>query len=297
MLVFPNPRPEIRNPRPEIPHAAPSVSVVTVVKNAAHTIAECMESVREQTFPAEHVIVDGGSTDGTLDVIRRNLGTSATLVSEPDRGIYDAMNKGLNLASGDVAGILNADDVYAGPTVIEEVARVFAAGADSCYGDLLVVDRRNPVRVIRRWLSGDYDRKRFYWGWMPPHPTFFARRSLYRKLGAFRLDLRTAADYELMLRFLLKHGVPTVYIPRVLVRMRSGGLSDASLKRRLQANLNDRMAWKINGLKPYAWTLWLKPLRKLGQFVQTKTTPPKPIPTPNRQSPITNTQCPITNYQ
>ena len=137
---------------------------------------------------------------------------------------------------------------------------------DSCYGDLEYVDKENTDRVIRRWKAGTYKSNNWYWGWMPPHPTFFVRRSIYEKHGGYRLDLGTAADYELMLRFLLKHQISTVYIPQVLIKMRTGGVSNISLINRINAHRMDRKAWKVNGLKPYPWTIPLKPIRKVGQW-------------------------------
>ncbi len=248
--------------------ALPSISVVTVALNAAGTIRDCLHSVRSQTRPAEHVVVDGGSTDGTLDILAACAGTLARVVSEPDDGIYHAMNKGIGMASGDVIGILNADDFYADENTLAEIAEVFASsGADSCYGDLDYVDPVNIGKVLRSWRSGAFAREKFLWGWMPPHPTFFVRAPVYRRYGVFDTSLGSAADYELMLRLLLKHRITTAYIPQVLVRMRSGGISNASLKNRILANRMDRKAWQVNHLRPYPWTLWLKPLRKLTQFV------------------------------
>jgi len=197
------------------------------------------------------------------------------------------MNKGIALAKGDVIGFLHADDFYAGPRVLARVAAVFADPAVACaYGDLVFVKTspgamngredalqlRNgefflpDERVVRRWKAGELSARSFHWGWMPPHPTFFARRAVYDRLGVFRLDLGTAADYEFMLRCLLKQRLIARYIPEVMVKMRTGGASNASLKNRLAANRNDRKAWKVNGLRPYPWTLWLKPLRKVGQW-------------------------------
>jgi len=178
------------------------------------------------------------------------------------------MNKGVALAGGEIVGTLNADDVYADASVLDRVRKVFDdPEIQACYGDLDYVDARFPERVVRRWRSGAGTPAKFYRGWMPPHPTFFVRRSVYGRCGAFNTELGTAADYELMLRFLLKHGIRAAYIPEVLVRMRSGGVSNSSLGRRLRAHRMDRLAWEVNGLKPYPWTLPLKPLRKLGQFL------------------------------
>jgi glycosyltransferase involved in cell wall biosynthesis len=242
------------------------ISIITVVLNGTATIRDCIESVQAQTYPAEHIVIDGGSTDGTLDIISEYTGLSQ-MVSEPDDGIYDAMNKGIGLATGAVVGILNADDIYTNPDVLTKVAKVFEdEKTDSCYGDLVYLDPNRKGKVIRSWHSGEFKPERFYWGWMPPHPTFFVRRSVYEKNGYFNLDLGSAADYEMMLRFLVKHEISTVYIPEVLVKMRIGGKSNASINSRLKANMNDRLAWKVNGLKPYPWTLWLKPLRKIPQY-------------------------------
>jgi glycosyltransferase len=242
------------------------ISVVTVVRNGAATIRDCLDSVQRQTVRAEHVVWDGGSTDGTDELVRRS--PDVHLHQGADAGIYDAMNKGIALATGDVVGTLNADDAYADETCLERVAEALGrSGADSCYGDLVYVDAKDPSRVRRTWRSGAYSPESFYWGWMPPHPTFFVRRGVYERFGAFDTGLGTASDYELMLRLLLRHGISSVYIPQVLVRMRMGGASNASLLGRLRANRMDRRAWRVNGLKAYPWTTVAKPLRKVGQFL------------------------------
>ena len=245
------------------------ISVVTVVKNGADTISTCIKSVQSQTISVEHIIIDGGSTDRTLAIIEEYKSGIALVVSEPDNGIYDAMNKGLRLASGDVVGILNADDFYVDSGVLEKVADVFAdQEVDSCYGDLVFTDFKDTNRVFRYWRAGEFKSEKFQWGWMPPHPAFFARKEIYEQYGGFNVELGTAADYELMLRFLVKHSITTNYIPKVLVKMRMGGQSNATLYRRLVANRMDRKAWMVNGLKPYPWTLWMKPLRKIPQWWQ-----------------------------
>lgn len=245
-----------------------SLSIVTVVRDGVATIRECLHSVRSQGGGVEHVVVDGASTDGTLDLLRAASGITR-LVSEPDSGIYEAMNKGIGLATGEVIGTLNADDVYAAPDVLSSVSRAFEDPLlEACYGDLEYVDRGDPERVRRRWKAGPYERESFRRGWMPPHPTFFVRRKVYERLGTFRTDLGSAADYELMLRFLYRFGINAVYIPRVLVRMRTGGASNRSLAARIRANRMDREAWRVNDLKPGLTTLVLKPLRKLPQFVR-----------------------------
>lgn len=245
--------------------------------NGALTIEGCIKSVCTQSLPVEHLIIDGASIDNTLEIVRR-INPQARIISERDNGIYDAMNKGIRLATGDVIGILNSDDFYASPDILERVATVFKdPTVDCCYGDLMyvkenvskrfaVMDKNEDFKVTRYWRSGSFDAQKFYWGWMPPHPTFFVRKSVYEKYDTFNLNLGSAADYELMLRFLLKHRITTVYIPEILVKMRTGGVSNASMKNRLKANRMDRYAWEVNGLKPFPWTLWLKPLRKLPQY-------------------------------
>ncbi len=243
-------------------------SILTCVHNARYVVQNCLKSTRGQSVQLEHIFIDGGSNDGTLDILKQHSSDGLKFISEPDQGPYDAMNKGIQMATGEIIGILNADDFYADDRVLESVAQVFEdPSVDSCYGDLEYVDRDDTEKVIRRWISGPYDQKNWYRGWMPPHPTFFVRRSVYEKYGLYRLDLGTAADYELMLRFLLKNGITTRYIPLVLVKMRTGGMSNVSLKNRLQANLMDRKAWKVSGLKPKPWTLWMKPLGKVGQWL------------------------------
>jgi glycosyltransferase involved in cell wall biosynthesis len=245
-----------------------TISIITTVLNGSATIRECLQSVGEQEIPVEHIIIDGGSTDGTLDIIEQHRPYLAKVISEKDDGLYAGMNKGIKLATGDVLGILNADDTYADTTVLKKVATTFDdLRVESCYGDLVYVDSNNNNRITRVWKAGDYHYRRFYWGWMPPHPTFFVGAGVYKKHGIFNLSLGSAADYELMLRFLMRHRITTAYIPEVLVKMRTGGTSNASLKNRLTANRMDRMAWTLNGLKPYPWTTYLKPLRKMGQFL------------------------------
>jgi glycosyltransferase involved in cell wall biosynthesis len=245
-----------------------SITLITPVWNNADTIGHCIDSINAQTQPCQHILVDGGSSDGTLEIIEQQKAADAILISEPDQGMYDAINKGLKLATGDVVGVLNSDDFYPTNDLLETVMQAFSDPAvDASYGDLLYVDKDNTEKVIRNWQSGDYKRDRFYAGWMPPHPTFFLRRQLYQQQGGYRLDLGSAADYELMLRMLLKHGANAAYIPQVLVHMRNEGMSNASLKNRIRANRNDRKAWRVNGLKPRPWTLVAKPLGKIGQWL------------------------------
>ena len=244
------------------------ISIITATYDSGATIKDTMDCIRSQDYGnIEHIIVDGKSADDTLAIVAGYPHVSR-VVSEKDNGLYDAMNKGIAMATGDVIGILNSDDIYSGPWVLSTVARTFEKkGVMTAYGDLQYVHPQDTARVIRTWKSGSFRRENFYYGWMPPHPTFFVRKEIYGQVGGFNTTLRSAADYELMLRILLKHDFPTFYIPKTLVKMRTGGTSNASLHNRIKANGEDRLAWKLNELKPYFFTLYLKPLRKIHQFI------------------------------
>jgi glycosyltransferase involved in cell wall biosynthesis len=243
------------------------ISIITATYNSAATVRDTLTCIADQQYPhIEHLIVDGLSKDNTLDIVKE-FPHVAKVISEKDKGIYDAMNKGVKLATGDIIGILNSDDFYTGPTILAKVAAAFEDPAvEAVYGDLQYVKQDNVQLITRTWRSGTFRKRSFYYGWMPPHPTFFVRRHIYEKCGLFNTTLRSAADYELMLRVLLKFDAPVQYIPEVLVKMRAGGMSNASLKNRFRANKEDAMAWKLNDLKPYFFTMWLKPLRKVLQF-------------------------------
>lgn len=249
-------------------HKIPDISLITVTYNASETLISCLESVSSQTLIPEHLIIDGRSTDSTLHIARTYSGHSLHIHSETDKGMYDAMNKGIRISSGEIIGILNADDLYPYPQILEMVSNIFKnPNIDACYGDLLYVNRTNLNKVIRYWRAGSLNSNSFLWGWMPPHPTFFVRRSIYERYGQFNLELGSAADYELMLRLMFKQKINTDYIPEILIKMRTGGVSNLSLQNRIAAHKMDRKAWAVNGLKPYPWTLWLKPFRKLGQWI------------------------------
>jgi glycosyltransferase len=246
------------------------VSIITIAYNSAETIEDTIRSVVGQDYNnIEYIIVDGASTDQTLGIVKKYGDKVSVLISEKDKGIYDAMNKGINAATGDIIGILNSDDHYTDSKVISDVVAVFNKTAcDSLYADLEYVDRGDLNRVIRRWHAGPYRDKMFLRGWMPPHPTFFAKKKCYDTFGLYNTSLRSAADYELMLRFIHKHKVSIAYLPRIITRMRAGGQSNVSLRNRLKANMEDRAAWKMNDLKPGFFTLTWKPLSKVFQFLK-----------------------------
>jgi len=244
------------------------VSIITVTYNSEATIRNTLSCIAQQDYPdIEHIIIDGLSDDSTLKIVQ-NFPHVAKVISEKDEGMYDAMNKGIATASGEIIGILNSDDVYANNEVISTVVSAFNNDkADVCYADLQYVNQQNLDKVVRTWKSGNFSGKSFYWGWMPPHPTFFVRKEVYEKSGLFNTKLKSAADYEIMLRILLKYKMSASYIPQVIVKMRAGGKSNASFSNRIKANKEDRLAWKLNGLRPYFFTLYLKPLRKVSQFL------------------------------
>ncbi|QCR22157.1 glycosyltransferase family 2 protein [Pontibacter sp. SGAir0037] len=246
------------------------VSIITVVFNASKTIADTIQSVLEQTYcNIEYIVVDGLSTDGTIDVVRSFGDAVSVFVSEKDNGLYDAINKGIGLATGDVIGLLHADDILDNPGTIGLIVETLNQyGADSAYGDLLYVKQDNTSKVFRNWKAGSFTKRSFLYGWMPPHPTFYVRKTCLEKYGFYNTHFKTAADYELMLRLLYKYQVSTVYIPETLVRMRVGGKSNASISNRLKANQEDYLAWQVNNLKPFFLTRYLKPLRKIFQFIR-----------------------------
>lgn len=244
------------------------ITLITVVLNNIAFVRDAITSVLEQTYPhVQYIVIDGGSNDGSLDVIKSFGNKISIVVSEPDEGIYDAMNKGLALATGDVVGFLNADDFYADPHVLDQVSQAFKnTSCEVLYADLDYVSSVNKEHVVRKWRSGNFNKQNFKLGWMPPHPTFFAKKEIYQRLGGYNNQLQTAADYELMLRYCYFNQTKVAYLPQVIVKMRLGGQSNRSLKNRLKANLQDRKAWVING-KPAPWyTLLLKPLSKIKQY-------------------------------
>jgi glycosyltransferase involved in cell wall biosynthesis len=244
------------------------VSIITACRNSQSTIEDTINSVVSQHYKnIEYIIVDGGSSDNTLQILQSYGSKISRYITESDKGVYDAMNKGIALATGDIIGFLNSDDFYADNFVINRVVESFSKNnVDAVYADLDYVSMHNKHHIVREWRSGEYNVRNFYYGWMPPHPTFFAKREIYQKTGGYNLTLKTSADYELMLRVCLLFKISVAYIPSVLVKMRMGGQSNRSIMNRIKANLEDRKAWKINGLRSYWFTILFKPLRKVFQY-------------------------------
>ena len=248
----------------------PKVSIITVCFNSEKTIEDTIQSVINQSYAnIEYIVIDGVSTDNTLAIINKYKDKIAKIVSEKDNGIYDAINKGINFAKGDIIANINSDDFYIDNNVIADVVATFEKeNTDTLYADLYYVDAVDTNKIVRYWKSKQYKEGLFLKGWMPPHPTFFVKKEVYQQYGLFDLQFKSAADYEIMLRFVHRFKTSIAYLPRVIVKMRVGGVSNANLKNRLKANQEDRKAWEVNGIKPHAFTLIFKPLSKLLQFVK-----------------------------
>lgn len=246
------------------------ISIITVCYNSVKTIEETICSVLAQDYPhIQYIIIDGGSTDGTQEVIARYRDRIAIYISERDQGIYHAMNKGIAHATGEVIGLLNADDLYANHHVLSKVMETFTErSVQACYGDLLYFSDRDPRQVVRYWKAGEFTLGLFSKGWNPPHPTFFVRQEHYHRWGGFDTSYAMGNDVELMMRFLEKHHLKTVYIPELLVKMRLGGVSNRALKNIIVQNKNIIQAAKKLNIKISLWGfVWGKMINRLSQFI------------------------------
>lgn len=254
--------------KPKISARSMKVSLITVTYNSAPYLQDCIKSVIDQHYDnIEHIIIDGNSTDGTVGIIKNFEGHISKWVSEPDKGMYDAINKGLKMATGDIIGILNSDDMFASRDVISSIVDCFNEyQLDAVYGDLVYVNKSNTKKVIRLWKGFTYNRFHFNYGWMPAHPTFYIRRELIDELGDYESHYYTAADYEFMARYLYRFRISARYLPKLIVKMRVGGQSNITLKSRLRANRRDYLAMKKNQLPFPLFASILKPIIKLHQY-------------------------------
>ncbi len=245
------------------------ISIITVVYNGEAFLEECIKSVLAQDYPnIEYILIDGGSSDGTLKIIENYKNNINHFISEKDNGMYDALNKGLKLATGDVVGILNADDMLASSDVISAVANCFAnQNPDALYGNLNYVDPLNTNKIIRRWVAKPYTKRGIILGWMPAHPTFYVKKSVFDTFGNYSLNYESAADYELMIRFLYKENIRAVFLDKLMVNMRTGGMSNASLRHRYRALINDYKALVANKVPFAALTIFFKKVSKITQFI------------------------------
>ena len=242
------------------------ISLITVAFNAQNTIDRCINSVLRQKFNnIQYIVIDGNSSDNTISIINKYRDRIDCYVSEPDNGVYDAMNKGIAMATGDIIGTINADDYFTDDDVLQDVANAFVKQTTNIlYGDLDYVDLNG--RIVRKWRSGKYRSGKFNWGWMPPHPTFYCRKKLFEELGSYSLDYGSAADYELMLRFIHSNKTHVFYLHKVMVKMVIGGISNKTFGNRVRALHFDLKAMRNNNIFLPIITILLKPLRKIMQF-------------------------------
>ena len=245
------------------------VSIITVCFDSCNTIQDTFTSVANQDYgDIEYIVVDGGSKDGTLEIIKSNTQWITKYISEPDDGLYDAMNKGLKLATGNVIGFINSDDILDHGSCISEIVDVFnATNTDIVYGDNVYVNPNDVSKVERYWRSGYFEVNSYKKGWVPPHPATYIKRSAYQKFGNFNTEFKISADYELMLRFIFGNRLYPVYLPKVITRMRTGGLSNRSVKNIIISNIEAYKSFKINSLDVSIWIILLKPLRKVKQYL------------------------------
>lgn len=244
------------------------VTIITVTYNSAKFLEQSLQSVISQHYSdIEHIIIDGGSTDGTLDIIKKYQPHIARWISEKDSGMYDAINKGMRMATGDIIGTLNSDDMLASRDVVTAIVNNFTRyNAEAVYGDIVYVQQDNTQKVLRTWNGDEYSREKIKYGWMPAHPSFYIRKKIIERCGFYETHFYTAADYEFMIRYLYFHSVNACYLPKLIVRMRSGGMSNGSISRRLRANRRDYLAMKKNKVPFAMFISILKPLRKIHQF-------------------------------
>jgi glycosyltransferase involved in cell wall biosynthesis len=243
------------------------ISVITVCFNAVSTIASSILSVIEQDYEnVEYIVIDGGSTDGTIDVISRYSANISCFISESDAGIYDAINKGINQATGDVIGLLHANDCFAANDVLTLIAKTISEKkVDAVYSNLIFCNTKGAI--VRRWKSAKVNQLLLEMGWMPPHPTLYIKKEIYNRYGNYRLDFGTAADYELILRFFYRYKIKTCYIDTVFIKMLTGGISNKSILNHVTANVNDFKAMKIHRLRAPFIAIILKPLQKVFQYL------------------------------
>ncbi len=244
-----------------------TISIITATYNSQNTIADAINSVASQTYDnIEHIIIDGKSTDNTLSIIKETGGRISKIISDPDNGIYDALNKGIKNATGNIITFLHADDIFADNYVIEKAANLFSEKqTDSIYGDLQYVAKYDTNKIIRYWKSGEFTISKLKKGWMPPHPTFFVKKTVYDKFGVFDTNFKIAADYDIILRFLGKHGISTAYLPEVMIKMRMGGESNKNIKNIILKMKEDLKALKNNNIGGIH-TLILKNIIKIPQL-------------------------------
>lgn len=246
------------------------ISIITVVYNNEKTILDSINSVRNQSYKnIEHIFIDGGSVDNTLKIINENICDNYTIVSEKDNGLYDAMNKGIKIATGDIIGILNSDDVYNDFNIIEYIVNQFISDPKLkiLYGDLVYVKEDDINVQVRYWKSNNITINYFENGYVPAHPTLFITKDVYSSVGLFDLNFKLAADYEFILRLFKKHSFKSLYIPLLIVRMRLGGVSNKKYLNIFKQNIEILNAWKVNKFNVPFFFVFRRLFLKLKQFL------------------------------
>lgn len=235
------------------------VSIITVCYNSSATIEDTIKSVLSQDYrDIEYILIDGGSTDSTLGIINKYRDRITSIISEPDEGIYDAMNKGIKNATGEIVGILNSDDFYEAKNVISEMVSKFDSDTEIVFGDLIFVKPENIEKVTRFYSLPNFKAWKLRFGWMPPHPATFIKKSVYDRFGLYKINYKISADYEVFVRFLLVNKVRYKHMGKTLVRMRDGGVSTSGLKSSITLNKEIVMACKENGIYTNLFILMLK---------------------------------------
>ncbi|HZL12388.1 MAG TPA: glycosyltransferase family 2 protein [Prolixibacteraceae bacterium] len=249
------------------------ISIITATYNSIQHLPDVLESIRQQTYQnIEYIVIDGGSTDGTVEYLKQsNLVTQ--IISEPDEGIYDALNKGIRMATGELIGFLHSDDLFASPQTLENIVHAFKEDKEEIsviYGDLVFIDQQNTTKVVRYWKSQPFKRALLQRGWMPPHPTIFLRREVYEKHGLFNINLKCAADYDYILRVFRDTTLKIVYLPEVITKMRMGGMSTGGIKNLINKKKEDYWVLKHNNMPYPLWILFAKNVSKIPQLILRK---------------------------
>ncbi|EMM0233375.1 glycosyltransferase family 2 protein [Providencia rettgeri] len=245
------------------------VSIITATYNSSNTITDTLKSLENQSYPnIEYIVVDGASKDNTLEIVKKYSTKISKIISEPDKGIYDALNKGIDASTGDIIGFLHSDDIFAYSNAIEDLVNTLInEQSHAIYADLEYVSKENTSNVVRRWVSGNYKHSNLKKGWMPPHPTFFMKRNLYKQYGSFDLNFKISADYDSLLRYLWLNNISVSYLPKVVTKMRVGGESNRSFLNILKKTKEDILVLKKNNIF-WIYPLLMKNLSKLPQFIK-----------------------------
>ncbi|HEC8325014.1 TPA: glycosyltransferase [Providencia rettgeri] len=245
------------------------ISIITATYNSSKTIIDTIQSLEQQTYSnIEYIIIDGASKDNTLDIIKKHSSKVSKIISEPDNGIYDALNKGISVSTGDIIGFLHSDDIFAYPNAIEDLVTTLVNDqSQAIYADLEYVSKENTESIVRRWISGNYKHENLKKGWMPPHPTFFMKKELYNEHGTFDLNFKISADYDSLLRYLWIHNISVSYLPKVVTKMRVGGESNRSFLNILRKTKEDILALRKNNIF-WVYPLLMKNISKLPQFIK-----------------------------